>query len=137
MTSLLFLLASRLHYLWNGKSSDPPAAMGANSTQAGQAIHANFSTSYALAPELRAGIGGYALWQLTDDKTDGAALQRSRERAYGLGPGLMWRRGGNMLAANIYGEFGARNRPEGMRISIRLAKAFGPSQTRGEPKHAK
>jgi hypothetical protein len=130
-------LTARLHYLWNGKNSDPPVAMGANSIQAGQAIHANFSTSYALTPDLRVGLGGYALRQLTGDKIDRVALRRSRERVIAVGPGLMWRQAGTMLAANIYTEFGARNRPEGTRISIRWAKAFGPSQARGERKPTK
>ena len=80
-------LTARVHYLWNGKNSDPPAAMGAKSSQAGQAVHVNFSTSYALTPNLRVGLGGYALQQLTDDKVDGAALKRSRERVFALGPG--------------------------------------------------
>jgi hypothetical protein len=118
-------LTARFHYLWNGKNSDPPAAMRARSSQAGQAVHMNFSSSYALTPNLRVGLGGYALQQLTDDKVDGAALKGSREHVFALGPGIMWRRGGTMVAANAYREFGARNRPEGFRISIRWARAFG------------
>ena len=61
--------------------------MGANSIQAGQAMHANFSTSYALTPDLRVGLGGYALRQLTEDKIDRVALRRSRERVIAAGSG--------------------------------------------------
>ncbi len=124
-------LTARVHYLWNGRNTDPPAAIAAKSIQAGQAVHVNFSSSFALSPDLRVGLGGYALQQLSDDKVNGASLRHSRERVFALGPGVMWRRAGTMLAANIYREFGALNRPEGARISIRWAHAFGPRPGRG------
>ena len=112
----------RLHYLWVSKNHDPPVALAAQNSQAGQALHLNFATSYAFSPKFRLGLAGYALKQIGDDRVDGARAHGSRERIFGLGPGLMWKAPAATLIANLYIETGARNRPEGTRLAIRLAK---------------
>ena len=60
---------TRIHYLWNAENSD---AIGpAGKSTAGQAIHLNFATAYAVHPAFRIGINGYYLKQLTDSEVDG------------------------------------------------------------------
>jgi hypothetical protein len=54
----------RLHYLWNAENNDADL-----DTQAGQAIHANFATSYELIEKkLRLGLNGYFFEQITDSE---------------------------------------------------------------------
>jgi hypothetical protein len=73
---------------------------------------------------LRLGINGYALRQLTDDKINGNSLADSKERAFGIGPGLVY--GGDKwwIYLNSYFETGAENRPEGIKVVLRYSRAF-------------
>ena len=67
-------LSWRLHYLWNAKNKDPikritgpPGGPWPDDTQAGQAIHLNFATSFEAMPKrLHVGVNGYYLKQITD-----------------------------------------------------------------------
>ena len=64
--------STRIHYLYNFKNDDPSYAFaGANDMQAGQAIHANFATDYAITEQFRLGLNGYWLKQVTDTEVDG------------------------------------------------------------------
>ncbi|MDI9843375.1 transporter, partial [Pseudomonas aeruginosa] len=49
-------LSGRLHYAWISRNDDPSPRLGANDVQPGQALHANFSISYALDPHWRIGL---------------------------------------------------------------------------------
>ena len=117
-------LSGRLHYLWVSENDDPPQYLAARSTQAGQAIHANYSVSREVADGLRIGLSGYFLRQITDDRVDDAVVANSREQVLGLGPGLRWQRGASTLFANGYVETAAKDRPEGVRLSLRYARVF-------------
>ncbi len=117
-------LSGRMHYLWVSENHDPPASLGATTTQAGQAAHANFSLSYALTNGLRVGAAGYALKQITDHRIDGLDQAGSREQVIGLGPGLSWSVGGSTLFANVYLETAVRNRPKGARFFLRWSRPF-------------
>jgi hypothetical protein len=48
----------------------------------------------------------------------------SRERVFGVGPGLKYRLDTWMLYLNSYKEFGAENRPEGYKLAFRVSRIF-------------
>lgn len=81
-------LSTRLHYLYNFKNNNPNYSFGnAEDIQAGQALHANFESSYAITPQLRLGINGYWLNQITDTQVDGENVKGRREQVWAIGPG--------------------------------------------------
>ncbi|KAF1018819.1 MAG: hypothetical protein GAK30_03480 [Paracidovorax wautersii] len=123
----------RLNYLYNARndapaSSSPTPYLGqtVRSTRAGQTAWVNFAAAYAVTPTVSAGLSGYYLQQLTDDKVNGQRLSGSRERVLGIGPGLFWRvspaRG---LWLNTYREMRVENRARNkLVLQLRLAQAF-------------
>jgi hypothetical protein len=114
----------RLHYLWNSENDSPNPALGADDIQPGQAFHMNYSASYKVTENLRLGIAGYYLKQLTDDKIDGVSQAGSREQVFGIGPGLHYQRQGGIFDLNAYYESEAENRPESHRIVARYSWLF-------------
>ncbi|SDB94847.1 SphA family protein [Acinetobacter boissieri] len=116
----------RIHYLYNFKNNKPTYAFGdVDDLQAGQAIHANFATDYAITEKLRLGINGYWLQQITDTKANGTDLKGRRERVWALGPGMMYSFSQqDHVVANAYFEQGAKNRPEGNRLQVRYIHHF-------------
>lgn len=117
-------LSGRLHYAWISRNDDPSPRLGANDVQPGQALHANFSISYALDPHWRIGLAGYQLKQISADRIDGHRQADSREQVFGIGPGVMYSQGRQTLFANLYAESGARNRSEGNQLTLRYLLAF-------------
>ncbi len=116
----------RAHYLYNFKNDKPSYAFGdVSDIQAGQALHANFATEYALTPQLRLGINGYWLKQITDTQVDGHDVSGRREKVWAIGPGAMYSFSKNdHLVANAYFEQDAENRPEGSRVQVRYIHHF-------------
>jgi len=55
--------SARLHYLWNSTNHDPFVGFGVRKTQAGQAFHVNYATSYEVYKNVRLGFNGYWLQQ--------------------------------------------------------------------------
>ncbi len=117
--------SARLHYLWNAKNDDPFVGFGANDTQAGQAFHANFASSYEVLPkQLRLGLNGYYLKQVSDSQVNGQDIL-GREKVLAIGPGALWSLSGDThLFANAYFESDAEFRPEGQRYLLRLVHHF-------------
>jgi hypothetical protein len=115
----------RVHYLWNGTNEAPPAETGARSTQAGQAVHFNATTGYEIGHGLWLGANGYFLKQVTSPEINGVPLNDSPEQVGAIGPGAVWNLGRYLLYANAYHELGAKNRPEGNKIVLRMQWIFG------------
>ncbi len=129
--------STRIHYLWNAKNCDPNRGFaGADDTQAGQAVHANFAMDYEiLAKRLRLGVNGYYLKQITDSQIDGIDANKSsantppftsrKEQVLGIGPGLVYHFSQDShLFFNTYFESMAENRPEGRRCNLRWVYHF-------------
>lgn len=114
----------RIHYLWNSKNRSPPSSFHADSIQPGQAFHLNYAWSYEIFDGLRAGIAGYYLKQITADEVNDHKRDHSKEKVFAIGPGLMFSKKGFFVYLNGFYEMGAENRPEGMKISLRLSKVF-------------
>lgn len=119
-------LSTRLHYLYNFKNNDPNYSFGnAEDIQAGQALHANFESSYAVTPQLRLGINGYWLNQITDTQVDGENVKGRREQVWAIGPGAMYSFSPHdHLVANAYFEQDAENRPQGNSMIFRYVHHF-------------
>jgi len=115
----------RLHYLWNAENDEPFVGFMANESQAGQAFHANFATSYELVPKkLRLGINGYYFDQLTDSKFNDEDTDDDEE-VFAIGPGALVSFSQNThLFLNAYFETGAEFRSEGERFVVRLVHHF-------------
>lgn len=121
--------STRIFYLWNGKNTDPNpgwVARGAKNVRPGQAFHFNFGTEYEVLPgKLRLGVNGYFLKQTTDTQMNGQDVANTRERAFGIGPGLLWHMTSkDHVFASYYKESGVRNRTSGDRLSLRYTHAF-------------
>ncbi|OKS47274.1 phenol degradation protein meta, partial [Pseudomonas syringae pv. actinidiae] len=116
----------RAHYLYNGKNDDPAQSFGAVSDiQAGQALHANFATEYAVTDQFRLGINGYWLKQITDTQVDGHDVSGRREKVWAIGPGAMYSFSQNdHVFVNAYFEQDVENRPDGSRVQMRYVHHF-------------
>jgi len=117
--------STRVHYLWNEKNDEPLSVLGLDDTQAGEAIHANFTVAYEFIPKkLRAGLNGYYLKQISDTEADGTEIS-GREQVLGIGPGLLWSFSQDShLFFNAYFETSVKNRPEGERMILRYVHHF-------------
>ena len=116
----------RAHYLYNGKNHDPAQSFGdVSDIQAGQALHANFTTDYAVTDHLRLGINGYWLKQITDTQVDGHDVSGRREKVWAIGPGGMYSFSANdHVFVNAYFEQDVENRPDGSRVQVRYVHHF-------------
>ena len=115
---------AQLYFLWNSTNHDPFAGVGIKNMQAGQALHANYATSYAIFKSVRLGFNGYWLQQLTDHAINGIRIADSKERTVGLGPGVQLGGKGLRLRVNSYMETDVRNRPSGIKVAFRISKTL-------------
>ena len=119
--------STRIHYLWNDKNDDPNREFGAaDDTQAGEAIHANFSSAVEVLPKrLRVGMNGYYLKQISDTEVNGRKRGGREEQVFALGPGAVDHISQDAhLFFNMYFETNVENRPKGSRFNIRFVYHF-------------
>ena len=121
-------LSARLHYLWNSTNNDPFIGFGIKDMQPGQAFHINYATSYELVKNVRLGFNGYWLQQITDHEINGVAIPNSRERTVGLGPGIQLGGQGIWFRVNSYIETDVRNRPSGVKVTLRISKTLAANK---------
>jgi hypothetical protein len=114
----------RLHYLWNADNDEPFVGYGVNEIEIGQAVHANFASSYEVLPkQLRVGVNGYWLQEITHSEV--GDVEQGKEQVLALGPGALWSFSQNThLFFNLYFEMLAHNRPEGDFAVLRLVHHF-------------
>lgn len=102
--------------------------------KSGTMFNLDFALMKFVSDDVRLGLQGYVVQQLTDDKSDVAATQAvinatdgAKMRAYALGPAVGWIvNGGEMVVeGKMLKEFGARNRSEGGTYMLMLSKPFG------------
>jgi hypothetical protein len=127
-------VSGRINYLYNFENSEPAGSApmdwnggAVNDTQAGQAFYMNFATSYEIFPGVRAGINGYYLKQLTDDKVNGDTLADSKEEVLGIGPGVFWssKDQNTNVWVNTYSESMVENRFRNeLKLQFRIAQKF-------------
>jgi hypothetical protein len=122
--------SSRLNYQYNFESvhiANPPRIPGLAylSGQAGELVYGNFDASYAVTDELRFGMNGYFLDQLTPDRTNGAIVPRSRESEIYLGPGAraVFDKA-DALNVNLYLPVESRNGSPGLQLNLQYTHRF-------------
>jgi anthranilate 1,2-dioxygenase (deaminating, decarboxylating) large subunit len=119
---------AQFYFLWNSANHDPFVGLGIKNMQAGQAVHANYASSYAIFKSVRVGFNGYWLQQLTDHAINGISVADSKERTVGLGSGAQVGGKGLWLRVNSYIETDVRNRPSGIKVTFRISKTLGARQ---------
>jgi hypothetical protein len=108
----------RLNYLWNSKNKKIDF-------KAGDAVFFNYSVEYAIKPAWYVALVGYCLQQLSDNKALGFKVPDSKERVFGMGPGSAYFFSKDLVFFGyLYGEFGVRNRPQGISFVLRLVNHF-------------
>jgi hypothetical protein len=117
-------ISTRVHYLWNSANTDPFAGFGIRNMQPGQAFHLNYATSYEVRKNVRLGFNGYWLQQTTEHRINDIVISDSKERTVGLGPGVQFGGQGIWFRMNSYLETDVRNRPSGVKVTLRISKAL-------------
>jgi hypothetical protein len=124
-----FEFSARLHYLWNSTNNAPFVGLGIKDLQPGQAFHVNYATSYEIFKKVRLGFNGYWLQQMTNHQIDGRSVSNSKERTVGVGAGVQIGGGGLWFRMNSYLETDVRNRPTGIRVTLRISKVLAVDGT--------
>ena len=111
-------LSWRLHYIWNAKNEKIDF-------RAGDAVYCNYSLAYEALPRLFVAAVGYALQQIHNNKALGVSVPHSKERVFGVGPGIAYFFSPDLVFFSyLYMEGGVRNRPQGTSFISRLVMHF-------------
>lgn len=109
--------SARLWYAISGENHD-------TKIRPGNLFHMNYAVSRQVLPRWRLGAAGYFLEQMQDDKVDGTAVTGTKERAWALGPGLVYSGEGLIVMISHPEEFGVKNRFVGSRTTFELVHKF-------------
>ncbi|MBI4054782.1 MAG: transporter [Elusimicrobia bacterium] len=90
----------------------------------GPLFHLNYAVSRQVLPRWRLGASGYFLHQVRDDRVGDAASADSKERAFALGPGLVYSTPSVTFLVSHPVEFGVRNRFRGSRTTLQIIHRF-------------
>jgi len=123
-TSNRWEVSARAIYDLSGSSPSMSQTGEQISTRPGDFFALDLSTSYAITDKLRLGPGGYVLSQLSDSRSAGVPIAGSRARVFALGPVSRLQVGQATLLLAAFGEFAARNRPEGASLNFRFQYPF-------------
>lgn len=102
--------------------------------RSGNMLNLDLAAMKFISEDIRVGLQGYVVQQLTKDSSDDAAKQAeidaadgNKMRAYALGPAVGWlKNGGELLVeGKVMQEFGARNRSEGTSFWLTVSKPLG------------
>jgi hypothetical protein len=88
--------------------------------KSGQEFHFDYDAGWGLGNGWVVGVGGYALWQTTDDEVGNHKVPDNKARAFAVGPAIKYDSGkGWFVTAKWQKDFGVRNLPEGDSVVIK------------------
>jgi hypothetical protein len=91
----------------------------------GQELHMDYSVGWGLGNGWVVGVGGYALWQTTDDRQDGQRVEDNKGRSLAIGPSIKYSSNkGWFLTAKWQDETQVRNRADGNAYWLKLSIPF-------------
>lgn len=105
-----------------------------NGYKTGSIFNMDFALMKFVSEDVRLGLQGYAVKQLTSDHSTDANEQTqigiaggNKLQVYAMGPAVAWlKNGGEMLVeGKILSEFNARNRAQGITYMLTISKPFG------------
>lgn len=111
-------LSCRLNYLWNAQNEKIDF-------RAGDVVFSNYSLEYEAYPNFYIAAVGYALQQLHNNRAAGVTIPDSKERVFGVGPGVAYFFSKDIyFFSYLYLEAGVRNRTQGTSFITRVLMHF-------------
>lgn len=93
--------------------------------RSGDEVYLDYSAGWGMGNGWVLGVGGYAMRQLSNDKSAGVSLPGSKGEAFAIGPSLKYDNGkGWFITAKLQREMSVRNRPEGSALWIKTIIPF-------------
>lgn len=108
----------KLTFNLNGRNTD-------TDYRSGDEVYLDYSAGWGLGNGWVLGVGGYAMRQLSNDKSGGVSVPDSKGAAFAIGPSLKYDNGkGWFITAKLQREMSVRNRPEGNALWIKTIIPF-------------
>ena len=92
----------------------------------GEQFHLDYNIGYSFGENRawKAGICGYYLTSMEEDKLRSSRIGGSQEKVFAIGPTVAYQKDNLLLEAKVQREFEAENRPEGTAMWLRLTYSF-------------